>query len=98
VPVDDAQLILVVTDAELDVDGRAIFWSHEVWLDAQELGIPAPGHIMATQLLQEWPLIVMVTLGRSPPRSASTTSCGTSDRLIGLRRLYVGSELHPVCL
>jgi hypothetical protein len=54
--------------------------------------------MMATQLLQEWPLIVMVTLGRSPPRSASTTSCGTSDRLIGLRRLYVGSELHPVCL
>src|SRR4029453_10809372 len=32
----------------------------------------------ATLLLQEWPLIVMVTLGRLPLPSASTTPCGTS--------------------
>src|SRR4029453_6892152 len=35
----------------------------------------------ATLLLQEWPLIVMVTLGRLPLPSASTTSCGTSNPL-----------------
>src|SRR5262245_30988276 len=38
---------------------------------------------MATLLLQECPLIVMVTFGRLPPPSASTTFSGTSNPLMG---------------
>jgi hypothetical protein len=39
--------------------------------------------MIATLLFQECPLIVMVTAGRLPPPSASTTSGGTSKPLIG---------------
>jgi hypothetical protein len=38
---------------------------------------------MATLLLQECPLIVIVTLGRLPPLSASTTSWGTTNPFMG---------------
>jgi hypothetical protein len=41
--VDDAELVLVVPDAELDVNGRLLDRAHEVRLDSEELGVPVPG-------------------------------------------------------
>jgi hypothetical protein len=41
--VDDAQLVLVVADAELDVHGRPPDRANEVRLDAEQFGVPAPG-------------------------------------------------------
>jgi hypothetical protein len=39
--------------------------------------------MMATLLFHEWPLTVIVTRGRWPPPSASTTSGGTSSPRMG---------------
>src|SRR5262252_2861362 len=41
--VDDAQLVLVVADAELDIRRRTFDRAHEVRLDAEQLGVPALG-------------------------------------------------------
>ena len=38
--IDDAQLVLVVTEAELDIRRRAGLRALELWSDAQELGVP----------------------------------------------------------
>ena len=54
--------------------------------------------MMATLLFHECPLIVIVTLGRLPPPSASTIPGGTSSPLIGsggstqARRLILSSR------
>jgi hypothetical protein len=39
--------------------------------------------MIATRLRQEWPLMVMITLGRLPAPSASTTCGGTFSPLMG---------------
>ena len=54
--------------------------------------------MMATLFFHECPLIVMVTLGRLPPSSASTTSWETFEPAHGLRRLDVGSKLDVLLL
>ena len=41
--VDDAELVLVVADAELDVGGRPVDLPDEVRLDAEQLGVPVRG-------------------------------------------------------
>src|SRR5919204_5357230 len=43
--VGDAQLVLVVADAELDVGGWALLRADEVRLDAQQLGVPVLGRL-----------------------------------------------------
>ena len=41
--VEDAQLVLVVADPELDVGGGVVDLADEVGLDAEQLGVSAPG-------------------------------------------------------
>jgi hypothetical protein len=41
--VDDAELVLVVTDAELNIRGRSPVRAHEVRIDAEQLGVPVLG-------------------------------------------------------
>ena len=53
---------------------------------------------MATLLFQECPLTVIVTGGRVPPPSASTTSGRNFQAPHGLRWLNVGSKLHDLLL
>src|SRR5664280_1646627 len=54
--------------------------------------------MMATLLFHECPLTVIVTGGRAPPLSASTTSRGTSNPRIGSGGLDDGAKPHDLLL